>query len=529
MCGIVFSGLCSGIEDPTSIEHGSLITGLHSVNTTRGPDHQQIVKIDLLCGGTTLKASAYSSVLHLRGEGVTPQPHQTQDGDILCWNGEIFEGLDILPNENDGKKLFEALTRTKQPVDVLAQIEGPYAFVFYQTSTNTLYYARDPLGRRSLLVHHPTEEQPYFIIASSCNGISAGFKFEEVTPDGIHCIKFDSLVEFESLVSKFGRSTELLSRATEAVSKMDYVSIPPLNSSLPSAEIRESWSSPSLRITQALEDFLSVLNESVQLRVQHIPHKAASKPSGKGKKTRSTSEEPQQDSPEQGRSTYDVPDRLTGREELEELRKCCPERTWNFVEIDVPYDECQRERPHVQNLMYPNQTVMDLSLALALFFASRGIGHVTTADEVSTPYTSQARVLLSGLGSDELLGGYSRHRKAFSRDGWQGLVEELQLDLTRLPSRNLGRDDRVISSNGKETRYPFLSLSVVSFLAKLPVETKVNPALEEGRGDKMLLRMLAEKMGLVLASQRKKRAMQFGSRSARMEGGDADRKGDAIL
>ncbi|KAG8925968.1 hypothetical protein FRC01_009496 [Tulasnella sp. 417] len=361
---------------------------------------------------------------------------------------------------------------------------------------------------------------------------------------------------------------------------MDYVLIPSLNSSLPTSEVWEIWSSPSPSIAQALEDFLSVLDESVRLRVQHIPHnhpvgpgfarvavlfsggidctvlaylahkhlplsepidllnvafenprtlRAASKPSGKSKKVRPSSDEAEQESPEHGRPTYDVPDRLTGREEVEELRRCCPERTWNFVEIDVPYEECQRERPHVQNLMYPNQTVMDLSLALALFFASRGIGHVTNSDGVSTPYTSQARVLLSGLGSDELLGGYSRHRKAFGRDGWQGLVEELQLDLTRLPSRNLGRDDRVISSNGKETRYPFLSLSVVSFLAKLPVETKVNPLLEEGRGDKMLLRMLAAKMGLVLASRRKKRAMQFGSRSARMEGGDADRKGDAIL
>ncbi|KAG8914781.1 hypothetical protein FRC00_010802, partial [Tulasnella sp. 408] len=377
----------------------------------------------------------------------------------------------------------------------------------------------------------------------------AGFEFQEVTPDGIHCIKFDAIDEAERLVSEFGRATQLLSRVTQAGSKMEYVLIPPLNNTLPSTEVQETWSSPSPGVTQALDDFLNVLNESVQLRVQHVPHhqfiaryfqrgcwltvepfvpsrhlplsepidllnvafenprtlKAASQPSGKGKKTKPSSEAVEQEAPGQGRSTYDVPDRLTGREEAEELRRCCPERTWNFVEIDVPYEECQRERPQAQNLMYPNQTVMDLSLALALFFASRGIGHVTNSDGTSTPYTSQARVLLSGLGSDELLGGYSRHRKAFtSAHDIETDRSQLQLDLTRLPSRNLGRDDRVISSNGKETRYPFLSLSVVSFLANLPVETKVNPLLEEGRGDKMLLRMLAERMGLVLASRRKK-------------------------
>jgi len=183
-----------------------------------------------------------------------------------------------------------------------------------------------------------------------------------------------------------------------------------------------------------------------------------------------------------------------------------------------------KERPKIEQLMWPNRTVMDLSLALALYFASRGCG---TLD--GNPYRSQARVLLSGLGSDELLGGYARHRNAFSAHSWQGLIDELQLDLTRLPSRNLGRDDRVISSNGKETRYPFLSLSVVNLVAHLPVECKVNPNLGEGRGDKMLLRLIAERFGLVQASRRKKRAMQFGSRSARMEGGDADKRGDILL
>ena len=60
------------------------------------------------------------------------------------------------------------------------------------------------------------------------------------------------------------------------------------------------------------------------------------------------------------------------------------------------------------------------SLALALYFASRGIGTVD-----GTPYTTPARVLLSGLGSDELLGGYSRHRVAFRRGGWGSLVNEV--------------------------------------------------------------------------------------------------------
>lgn len=106
---------------------------------------------------------------------------------------------------------------------------------------------------------------------------------------------------------------------------------------------------------------------------------------------------------------------------------------------------------------------------------------------------------------------------------------QLQAQLDRIPTRNLGRDDRVISCHGKEVRHPFLSLSVVSFVAQLPVHVKLDPRLEAGAGEKMLLRLAAHKLGLVQASKLKKRAMQFGSHSARMTPGGDDRKGDLLL
>jgi len=220
---------------------------------------------------------------------------------------------------------------------------------------------------------------------------------------------------------------------------------------------------------------------------------------------------------------YLVPDRSAGLSELEELRKLCPNRQWNFVEIDVPYTEYRAAQPTVKSIMWPCQTVMDLSLAMALYFAARGVGKLRSSSEGQPePYTSPARVLLNGLGSDELLGGYGRHRTAFGSGGWQAVIDELQLDIDRIPTRNLGRDDRVISAHGKETRHPFLSLDVVNFLVGLPVHLKLDPRLEVGVGDKMLLRLAAWKMGLVEASTRKKRAMQFGTHAARMEAGVAD-------
>lgn len=103
------------------------------------------------------------------------------------------------------------------------------------------------------------------------------------------------------------------------------------------------------------------------------------------------------------------------------------------------------------------------------------------------------------------------------------------MDLDRIPARNLGRDDRVISSHGKEVRHPFLSLAFVNYVTDLPVQYKLDPRLDPGAGDKMILRFATRQLGLVEASVRKKRAMQFGSHSARMQGGEAERKGDLLL
>ena len=61
---------------------------------------------------------------------------------------------------------------------------------------------------------------------------------------------------------------------------------------------------------------------------------------------------------------------------------------------------------------------------MALWFASRGKGQIDV-NNTYEPYESHARVLISGLGADEQLGGYSRHREAFRHGGWERLISEV--------------------------------------------------------------------------------------------------------
>ena len=116
---------------------------------------------------------------------------------------------------------------------------------------------------------------------------------------------------------------------------------------------------------------------------------------------------------------------------------------------------------------------MDLSIAYALYFAARGTGIATSdLNSDSMVYATPARVLLSGLGADELFGGYTRHATAFSRNGFPGLLVELELDVNRLGKRNLGRDDRVISHWGREVRFPYLDESLVKWAVECPIWEK---------------------------------------------------------
>ena len=75
----------------------------------------------------------------------------------------------------------------------------------------------------------------------------------------------------------------------------------------------------------------------------------------------------------------------------------------------------------------------------------------------------------------------------------------------------------MVADHGVAPRCPFLDEDLVNFLATVPINLKCDLQYDRGRGEKLVLRLLANRLGLHLTAREPKRAVQFGSRIAKME------------
>ncbi|PYH74193.1 asparagine synthetase domain-containing protein [Aspergillus vadensis CBS 113365] len=585
MCGIFFSLSASGAVLPNE-ETCCLLR-------KRGPDNYHVHSVEQKITNTrssneepiAVQLTFVSTVLSMRGGCLVPQPlvdPTTQS--VLCYNGDAWKISGEPIQGNDAELIFRLLlqavnhqskatssadlsTSAVQGVlDVISSISGPFAFVFYDAINSKLFFTRDSLGRRSLL--QGVDESGVFKLCSLCDGTSSTH-FSEVETDGVYVVDLEhAIFQDNSIATKSAGTPSFDASCIQTLYWEHNASdlplrprnpVPPMNNSIPEGE------APSLTVeTTAVKELEQKLRQSLALRIQNVrePPTASSGSNVKVAVLFSGGldctllarlsheilpkeevidllnvafENPRVAAAAKGKgeatgSVYEnCPDRITGRAAFAELQRVCPDRNWRFVAVDVPYQETLAHRETVKRLMRPHNTEMDLSIACALYFASRGQGLAFDSRQIDAQpmqYATSARVLLSGLGADELFAGYSRHGAAFSRDGFAGLIDEINLDVSRLGKRNLGRDNRVIAHWGREARFPFLDEEFVSWVVQLPVWEKCGfgtpspPADSPEAGldsEKKALRLVALRLGMTNVAREKKRAIQFGSRTAKME------------
>lgn len=209
MCGIFFSCRQEEHQPPsTAILHGL---------QRRGPDGADSVTPTVTLGSTVPRKSCskvqkqiyfltfFSTVLSLRGGSIVKQPlRDPESGSILAWNGEAWSIRNRSVRGNDAEYVFNIfLTATTRQsdnadhslppknhglqgvIDMLSSITGPYAFVFYDAQHHRVFYGRDALGRRSLLIRRYSARS--IMLSSICDPTDSQ-EWMEVEADGIYVL-----------------------------------------------------------------------------------------------------------------------------------------------------------------------------------------------------------------------------------------------------------------------------------------------------------------------------------------------------
>lgn len=141
MCGIV--GFTSKNRNT------KLITELMEKLSHRGPDNKDYIEIKF--GNSYLYLG--STRLSIRGNETCNMPLSNEDGNVIVYNGEIFD-IKTLSNDcnlslekNDTYFLLDSLSKEGFNLN---QVNGMYAFAFYNKLDDQLILGRDRLGIKPL-------------------------------------------------------------------------------------------------------------------------------------------------------------------------------------------------------------------------------------------------------------------------------------------------------------------------------------------------------------------------------------------
>lgn len=194
-------------------------------------------------------------------------------------------------------------------------------------------------------------------------------------------------------------------------------------------------------------------------------------------------------------------------EDLIYSKKIAEKYNFNLKISEVSLKEIENTLPLVCSLIESNN-VVKVGVALPFFFSS------------ALAEKDGCKVLLSGLGSEEIFAGYERHANSagigikghdkldYEEYSLKNVNKECLSGLLQIHERDLYRDDVVTMYNKTELRLPFLDKSLVDFALKIPAKYKISKTQK-----KIILREISREIGLEQEfAERPKKAAQYGSK-----------------
>jgi asparagine synthetase B (glutamine-hydrolysing) len=366
------AGLTDGMMtcNSTDSEHGRTLVA------RRGPDSVKSISV----GATEFSADFFSSVLRIQGTSVCEQPVVNDSDNILCWNGEFLNHPQS--DDSDTIMISNMMESTSSPLHALESVEGPFAFVWFHEASATIWFGKDKQGRRTLIFNYDFNSNCFSISSISTNGI------EIPAGDGIFSMNLiTGLLQSHPWTNPVAyRSPLFLSTLEPRISNV--------------FELHEIFYKSIERhiLTSSVDTPIGILF-SGGLDSVIIAYIVAEVVSKNGLKNKIQLINVAGDD--------NAPDRLTGLVSYHELMSRFGDNLFEFILIEIS----KIENEYLKFLIFPNSTLMDFNISLALWHGGRGEGRVLSPVFIQDPEWAETRRMIIASESTDSASEDRRKKK----------------------------------------------------------------------------------------------------------------------
>ena len=406
----------------------------------RGKDNQALIKAENACIGHCL----HSVVSFVK------QPFQKTG--ILTANCEVYNWNSLtekhqIKAKNDADLIFQLLEQDYPIKQLIEELDGVFSIAYYQD--NTVYLARDLLGVK-----------PVFY--SKSNGFAFASERKVLSK-----LNFDDIRELNPRhILSYNTQTKKLT-----LEKRPFFKILPENKTDQQNIIQHLKEYLKSAVSKRIPDkkFGILFSGGIDSSLIALLSKNTNKPF----------------------TCYTTVLDYPGFKEPEDLlasKKAAKALGLTLKIVKVKLGEIENNLKTIVPLI-EDTNVVKVAVALTFFKACEAA------------HKDGCKVLLSGLGAEELFAGYQRHKNSLK------INEECVSGLLKIYERDLYRDDVISMFHSIELRLPFLDKQLCEFALKIPGTLKIN-----NNQEKYILREAAKQLALPsFIAERKKRAAQYGS------------------